>query len=189
MASKSRPRGDKTQLVAMTFRTKLGWMAAVGREERLHALTIAHESPAKALASLDHDAMAQQESELKIGRWDRQLAARLEAYADGVRDDFLDIEIEPFVPGAFAEKVIRCCRHIPWGKTLGYGELARKAGAPRGARAVGNVMRRNRISLIVPCHRVIQAGGKLGGYGSPEGVQLKRQLLTLEGALTDQKTG
>jgi methylated-DNA-[protein]-cysteine S-methyltransferase len=168
------------RFVAMTFRTRLGWMAALAKGSRLSQLTINHESPAKALASLDHEGIASAGGALKVENWDRRLAARLQAFSEGTPDDFLDIEVEPFWEGAFAARVIRCCRRIPWGQTLSYGDLAERARAPRAARAVGNVMRQNRLSLVIPCHRVVRAGGALGGYGSPAGVQLKRRLLALE---------
>jgi len=65
---------------------------------------------------------------------------------------------------------------------LTYGQLATRAGSPRSARAVGNVMASNRVPLIIPCHRVVAAGGALGGFSAPHGTRLKRRLLKLEGA-------
>ncbi|MFO0919488.1 MAG: MGMT family protein, partial [Planctomycetaceae bacterium] len=65
---------------------------------------------------------------------------------------------------------------------LSYGEVAANVGCPGAARAVGTVMAGNRLPLIIPCHRVIAAGGKLGGYSSPRGPGLKRWLLDLEQA-------
>jgi methylated-DNA-[protein]-cysteine S-methyltransferase len=70
-------------------------------------------------------------------------------------------------------------RRIPWGGTRTYGEVARAAGAPGAARAVGRAMARNRICLFIPCHRVVGAAGP-GGFGPPGGVRLKRRLLSLE---------
>jgi methylated-DNA-[protein]-cysteine S-methyltransferase len=67
---------------------------------------------------------------------------------------------------------------IPFGKTVSYGELARKIGAPKSSRAVGTAVGRNPISVVVPCHRVVGAGGAITGYAG--GVARKRQLLELE---------
>ena len=78
--------------------------------------------------------------------------------------------------------MIHQCRLIPYGQVLTYGELAERAGSPRAARAVGNVMRTNRFPLIVPCHRVVGAAGALGGYSAPTGLKMKRRLLRLEAA-------
>ena len=69
------------------------------------------------------------------------------------------------------------CR-IEWGRTRSYGEIARAAGSPRGARAVGMACNRNPLLLVVPCHRVVGADGSLVGFG--EGLELKRRLLELE---------
>lgn len=76
---------------------------------------------------------------------------------------------------------------IPWGRTASYGEIARRVGAPRAARAVGGAVGRNPISLLIPCHRVIAADGTLGGYGGDgwdkrgSALERKRELLRLEG--------
>jgi O-6-methylguanine DNA methyltransferase len=81
-------------------------------------------------------------------------------------------------PDPFSHRVISVVRRIPPGRVASYGEVARMAGRPRAARAVGNIMRGcGRID--VPCHRVIAAGGRLGGYGGSEA--LKRSLLVAEG--------
>jgi methylated-DNA-[protein]-cysteine S-methyltransferase len=71
-------------------------------------------------------------------------------------------------------------RGVCFGETVSYGELAEMAGRPGAARAVGNAMSRNPVPIVVPCHRVVAAGGRIGGYGS-SGVPTKRFLLALEG--------
>ena len=70
---------------------------------------------------------------------------------------------------------------VPYGQTTTYGALAGRVGAPRAARAVGTVMNRNPIPIVLPCHRVIGANGSLTGYGG--GLDVKERLLRLEGAL------
>ncbi|MDD2772325.1 MAG: methylated-DNA--[protein]-cysteine S-methyltransferase [Elusimicrobiales bacterium] len=81
----------------------------------------------------------------------------------------------------FQMRVWRGLCAIPYGKTLSYGELARRVGNPRAARAVGMANNRNRIGIVVPCHRVIGADGSLTGYAG--GLCLKERLLKHEGAL------
>lgn len=114
--------------------------------------------------------------------WSRAKAAgkaareQLDAYFDGGLTEF-DLELS--VTGtAFQESVWRELAHIPYARTISYGELAESVGKPGASRAVGTANGRNRISVIIPCHRVIAAGGKLGGYGG--GLERKQQLLDLE---------
>jgi methylated-DNA-[protein]-cysteine S-methyltransferase len=76
-------------------------------------------------------------------------------------------------------------REVPWGEVVSYGELAALAGRPRAARAVGSAMRNNPIPFVIPCHRVIAAGNKIGGYGGGrDAIALKRELLAREGVST-----
>jgi methylated-DNA-[protein]-cysteine S-methyltransferase len=81
----------------------------------------------------------------------------------------------------FDRRVWTALEKIPYGTTATYGEIAERIGAPGRARAVGAANGRNPIAIVVPCHRVIGAGGKLTGYGG--GLDRKRELLVLEGAL------
>lgn len=80
----------------------------------------------------------------------------------------------------FEQEVWRACFRIPYGRTLSYKQLAEKVGRPRAARAVGTAMKRNRCPIVVPCHRVLASGGKIGGYSGTGGVELKRGLLEME---------
>ena len=105
--------------------------------------------------------------------------AQLDEYFAGTREDFelpLALEGSPFQQLVWNE-----LRRIPFGTTTSYGELARRIGKPRAVRAVGRANGANPISLIVPCHRVIGANGKLTGYGG--GIEIKERLLAHEGAL------
>ncbi len=83
---------------------------------------------------------------------------------------------------AFARLVYRECRRIPAGTTISYGELAARAGNRSAGRAVGAVMARNRILLVIPCHRVVAAGGGLRGFSAAGGLATKQYLLDLEAA-------
>ena len=83
----------------------------------------------------------------------------------------------------FDRRVYDVARTIPPGETMTYGDIARALGeAPMAAREVGVALARNRYAPIVPCHRVVAAGGRLGGYSAPGGAATKRRLLELEGA-------
>ena len=79
-------------------------------------------------------------------------------------------------------------REVSYGETVSYGELAEMARRPGAARAVGNAMSRNPVPIVVPCHRVVASGGRIGGYGL-SGVRTKRFLLALEGRSSDVELG
>jgi methylated-DNA-[protein]-cysteine S-methyltransferase len=115
----------------------------------------------------------------KAAEGEHELAARLCAYFAGDRDDFTDVELDLSWCTAFQDDVARALRQVPYGETVTYGELAALAGHPGAHRAAGTFCACNRYSIVVPCHRVVAAGG-LGGYGSL-GVEYKRRLLALEG--------
>jgi methylated-DNA-[protein]-cysteine S-methyltransferase len=83
---------------------------------------------------------------------------------------------------AFGRAVYRECRRIPAGTTVTYGELAERAGTRSASRAVGALMARNRILLVIPCHRVVAVGGGLRGFSAEGGLATKRYLLDLEAA-------
>jgi O-6-methylguanine DNA methyltransferase len=85
------------------------------------------------------------------------------------------------------QRVLVAVAEIPWGRTASYGEIARRIGSPRAARAVGGAVGRNPVSLLIPCHRVIASDGTIGGYGSDgwgsraDRLEMKRDLLRREG--------
>ena len=90
----------------------------------------------------------------------------------------LDMEGVP----EFHRRVYEVARTIPPGKTLSYGDIAARLGSPRAARAVGQALGRNPFAIVVPCHRVLGAGGKIGGFSAQGGIDTKRRMLALEGA-------
>lgn len=89
---------------------------------------------------------------------------------------------------AFNRRAYELARRIPPGKTTTYGDLAHALGEPGAAQAVGQAMGANPFPIIVPCHRVLAAGGKPGGFSAPGGVETKRRMLVIEGALPDEPT-
>jgi methylated-DNA-[protein]-cysteine S-methyltransferase len=92
----------------------------------------------------------------------------------------LDMQATP----AFERRVYGIARAIPPGRTLTYGEIAAGAGEPGAAQAVGQAMGRNPWPIVVPCHRVVGSGGKLGGFSATGGTKAKLKLLAIEGAMT-----
>ncbi|MGC3966460.1 MAG: methylated-DNA--[protein]-cysteine S-methyltransferase [Pirellulales bacterium] len=158
------------------FPSELGWMGLLGVGATVHRLTFGQKSMTAARAALGPESRAAMRDNL----WFDDLVERLQAYARGARDSFLDVTVatDHFTP--FQRLVVEECRHIPPGTALTYGDLAKLVGRDRAARAVGNVMRNNRVPLIVPCHRVVGTGGKLHGYSALGGLKTKRKLLEIE---------
>lgn len=125
--------------------------------------------------------MAALDPDLRAGLLDEQ-RRELDAYFAGTRQRF-EISVDfSLVETGFTTRVLEATARIPYGETSTYGDVAGMAGSPRGARAAGNALRTNPVPVVVPCHRVIQASGGLGGYGGRE--DRKAWLLQLEGAWT-----
>lgn len=167
--------------VGTVFPSQLGWMALRFAAGQLQGLAFDHEDPQAALQSLP--GLALQTLDEELPGCVQELRSRLQAYAKGERDDFRDVPIDSAGWTDFQRCVMEQCRAIPWGTVISYADLAARAGSPGAARAVGNVMSSNRFPLIVPCHRVIGTSGRLGGYSARHGLDTKRRLLVLEGAL------
>jgi O-6-methylguanine DNA methyltransferase len=108
------------------------------------------------------------------------LTRLFEAYFAGERLSFDDVEIDLEWCTPLQLAIAEALRRVPYGETVSYGELAALAGRPQAPRAGGAFCSHNRLPLILPCHRVVAAGG-IGGYGSL-GVEYKRRMLELEGA-------
>ncbi len=104
----------------------------------------------------------------------------LDEYFAGTRRAF-EVALDWKLIGPFACKVLRLTSAIPYGALSTYGQLASGVGVPRGSRAAGNALGSNPIPIVIPCHRVLRAGGHLGGYAG--GLDRKRWLLELEGAI------
>jgi O-6-methylguanine DNA methyltransferase len=117
----------------------------------------------------------------------RRLEPAIQALLDGAATDVLAVPIDLRDRAPFDQDVLAAVREVPWGRTASYGEIARRVGTPRAARAVGGAVGRCPISLLIPCHRIIASDGTIGGYGgegaSDRGAALdrKRWLLLREG--------
>ena len=104
----------------------------------------------------------------------------LDEYLAGRRRAF-DLELDLRGQAPFAISVLGELAKVPYGRTATYGELATRTGNPRAARAVGMVMNRNPVPIVLPCHRIVGSSGSLVGYGG--GLERKEKLLRLEGAI------
>jgi methylated-DNA-[protein]-cysteine S-methyltransferase len=108
--------------------------------------------------------------------------ARIVALLDGAKTDLSDIPLDFSGASEFERSVWDAARRIPCGEVRNYGEIAREIDAPHGAQAVGVALGRNPVPIIVPCHRVLAADGKSGGFSAPGGVATKFRILEIEGA-------
>jgi methylated-DNA-[protein]-cysteine S-methyltransferase len=109
------------------------------------------------------------------------LQEQITAYFEGVCVNFspdIPIALDGF--HGFSRKVLTACRKIKFGRTISYSGLAKKAGQPAASRAVGNALAKNPLPLIIPCHRVLRADGKMGGFSAPGGISVKKRMLALE---------
>jgi methylated-DNA-[protein]-cysteine S-methyltransferase len=104
------------------------------------------------------------------------------ALLDGEPVDLTNIELDLADVPEFACRVYAVAREIPSGQTLTYGEIATRLGDPTLARAVGQALGQNPFPIVVPCHRVLAAGGLSGGFSAPGGVRTKQRMLQIEGA-------
>jgi len=179
---------------ATAFSTALDWMAIAWDEEAVRGITFGYASQNQAEFALGRSLrQPKQFCHFLTGgqlapepHWVNELVNDLRRFADGDAADFsyAPLALDHLTP--FARRVVAACRQISWGQVSSYGELAENCGSPGAARAVGSVMAKNRYPLVVPCHRVLAAGGALGGYSAPDGLRMKRRLLAMERPFTSR---
>ena len=166
-------------VLTTVFETDLGWMGATWSRNKLQNLTFGHPNEHSLRSETAHIPSYR-------GRWtpcQQSVIDRLQVYATGKFVDFQDVLITLDAFSTFEQAVIQQCRRIPYGETRTYAELACSSGYPRAARATGNVMAKNRVPLIVPCHRVVRSGnGNFGRYSARGGTNMKTRLLMIESA-------
>ncbi len=112
-----------------------------------------------------------------------QIIEQITALVAGKPAELSDVRLDLQHVSEFCQRVYATTRRIPAGETASYGEIAARVGEPGAARAVGQALGRNPVPLIVPCHRVLAAGGKFGGFSGRGGVTTKMHLLAIEGAI------
>lgn len=111
-----------------------------------------------------------------------EAVAGVKRYFAGEAAEFIDVPLDLAGQSDFFRAVYDAARRVHWGETTTYGTLARDLGAgPEMAREVGQAMAKNPVALIIPCHRVLAAGNKIGGFSAPGGSSSKLKMLALEG--------
>jgi methylated-DNA-[protein]-cysteine S-methyltransferase len=184
---------NEPQISAAVFSTALDWMAIAWRDDALLAVAFGYPSRRQAAVALARSSWIPAQfsrllSENQLAEapdWVRDVVARLRLFAEGEPVDFSTVPLALEHLSPFARRVVTACRRIGWGQVSTYGDLAAACGSAAAARAVGSVMARNCFPLIVPCHRVLGAGGALGGYSAPDGLRMKKRLLAMEGVTAE----
>lgn len=131
-----------------------------------------------------HPDAAESEPPEQVAQAITEIVALLRGESHDLRDVALDLDGVP----DFHRQVYEIARTIPPGKTLTYGDVANRLGMPGSAQAVGRALGRNPFPIVVPCHRVLGADGRMVGFSAPGGVETKRRMLVIEGARADEPT-
>jgi len=137
------------------------WSALGVRTVRLPEVKAPHEKPPDAITRVIND---------------------IRALLGGMPTDLSYVVLDLAGVPEFDQRVYTAARAVPPGELVTYGELADRLGEPGAARAVGRALGRNPVPIVVPCHRVVAAGGRTGGFSAPGGVSTKLRMLAIEGA-------
>jgi len=163
-------------LVYSVWATAWGPVGAVAGERGLCRFVLPH-YPLRDLEQLlawEHKAAVRDDAPFA------ELVPLTRDYFNGQVVDFTSVACDMPPEGSFSGLVLRACRQIPYGQTLGYLGLAKQIGRDDAARAVATALSKNNIPLIIPCHRVIYSGGGMGGFTAEGGTQLKRRMIEME---------
>jgi methylated-DNA-[protein]-cysteine S-methyltransferase len=162
------------------FETVLGSAAVVWRDDVIVGVELPHAAPDRTRLRVRryHPDAVESQPPPAVARAVRRMTALLRGESDDLRD--VEVDLSGLVP--FSRQVYEFVRTIPPGHALTYGQVAEAVGAPGGAQAVGQAMGHNPVPIVVPCHRVVAAGGRLGGFSAPGGATTKRRMLSIEGA-------
>ncbi len=166
-----------TQLGYDVFQTDWGWIGVVGSAKGIRYCCLPEETPDAAMERLTDANPGQQMTEQP--EFFEAFRQQMREYLNGNRSHW-EVELDLSDATPFFQRAWAACQTIPPGETRTYSWLAEQAGRPAAARAAGQAMARNRVPLIIPCHRVIGSDGGLHGFGG--GLPLKARLLDLEHA-------
>jgi methylated-DNA-[protein]-cysteine S-methyltransferase len=160
----------------IVFLTKLGWMGLVGDEKGVRRIYLPETSRADLLSRIYREFPGCQEGSELLEKAKKEITE----YFDGRRKTF-DMPLDLSSATPFQRKVYQVMKAIPPGTIHTYRWLAQKIGNPKGLRAVGSANARNHWPLVIPCHRIVGSDGRLTGFSAPGGLDLKAELLKLEG--------
>lgn len=164
-------------MYSTTFATALGDFALVWTDRGVRRVYLPGAEPAEIAERMAKLGASPAQPDRTISA----LLDQIEDYADGQKVDFSTVSLDLTGVPDFHRRCYDILLTIGWGKTTTYGDIARQLGDAGLSRAVGQAMGANPIPLIIPCHRVLAAGGRAGGFSAPGGTGTKRTMLALEG--------
>jgi methylated-DNA-[protein]-cysteine S-methyltransferase len=162
------------------FETPIGTCGLVWKEETVTGLRLPESNPAATRARIERRWADAQETSPPPAL--QRVIDRVLNLLAGERIDLGDVPLDFGASPEFHQRAYAIARTIPPGQTMTYGEIARRLGSPHESREVGQAMGKNPIAIIMPCHRVLGADGKMGGFSANGGVATKRRILEIEGA-------
>jgi len=168
------------------FETALGFMGIAWSEAGLTRLCLPQRNrDAVERRLLRHGGIVEQaakpEPQWPEPQWVVELIASIKAYAAGEDVDFSGVPVDLAGVDDFRLAIYDAARKLAFGETATYGELARRAGHAGLARETGAALGANPVPLVIPCHRILAAGGKIGGFSAPGGSVTKEKMLAMEG--------
>lgn len=160
------------------FETDFGWCGVIGAEGRIHGALLPESSGETVRARFlkRHPEARETTDDPDLTR----AAVRVRALIEGANDDLRDLELDMSENSPFERRVYEIAREVLPGQTTTYGDIARQLGEVSDSQAVGKALGRNPFAPIVPCHRVVAAGRKLGGFSATGGRALKLKMLAGE---------
>ena len=159
------------------FDTAFGMCGIAWSERGLTALQLPEAEPDATRARLERRGAVEAEPPPAVA----EAIALVRTYFDGAETDFSGLALDlPDSASAERRRIYDVARALRWGETASYGDVAKRAGMPGGARVVGQAMAQNPLPIVIPCHRVLAAGDKLGGFSAFGGTVAKERLLVLE---------
>ena len=162
------------------FDTAMGRCGIAWGERGIAGVQLPEAGEAETRARMLHRFPAAGEAAPPAEVW--QAIERMASLLRGEASDLSTIALDMDGVPEFHRRVYEAARTIPPGMTLSYGAIAARIGASGAARAVGQALGRNPFPIVVPCHRVLAAGGKIGGFSAEGGITTKRRMLAIEGA-------
>jgi methylated-DNA-[protein]-cysteine S-methyltransferase len=181
-AMQAEPRPIGGNAVGQTvFETALGFMGLAWSEKGVTRVFLAEKSSEAIERRLLRHGAAAPAGERDRPAWIAQLIGEIRAYAAGEEVDFSAVPVDLAGVDDFRLAIYTAARKLGFGQTTTYGELAKRAGHGGLPRETGAALGANPVPLIIPCHRILAAGGKIGGFSAPGGSASKERMLALEG--------
>jgi methylated-DNA-[protein]-cysteine S-methyltransferase len=165
----------------MVFETALGFVGIAWSEKGLMRLSLFQRDRAALERRMERLGVSGPSGESNTPQWVAALVRDIRAYAVGEEIDFSGVPVDLAGVDDFCLAIYEAARKLGFGETTTYGELAKRAGHGGLPRETGQALGANPVPLVIPCHRILAAGGKIGGFSAAGGSTTKERMLALEG--------